>query len=88
MHRLSDPHISPDGQWVTYSVATPDYDANHLVKNIWIVAVAGGEPRQLTQGGRDERARWSPDGKKIAYLSVQSTARRRFSPWRSTAVRR
>src|ERR1700728_3936260 len=70
MHRLSDPQISPDGQWVTYSIATPDYDANHLVKNIWIVAVAGGEPRQLTQGGRDERARWSPDSKKIAYVSV------------------
>ena len=70
MHRLSDPQISPDGHWVAYSVATPDYDANHLVKNIWIVAVAGGEPRQLTQGGGDERARWSPDSKRIAYISV------------------
>jgi len=69
MHRLSDPQISPDGRWITYSVATPDFDANHLVENIWIVAVAGSEPRQLTQGGKDERARWSPDGKKIAYLS-------------------
>jgi dipeptidyl aminopeptidase/acylaminoacyl peptidase len=69
MHRLSDPQVSPDGQWVSYTVATPDFEANHLVKNIWIVAVAGGEPRQLTQGGSDERARWSPDGKSIAYLS-------------------
>src|SRR5579863_8070041 len=69
MHRLSDPQISPDGQWVSYTVATPDFDANHLVKNIWIVAVAGGEPRQLTQDGSDERARWSPDSKSIAYLS-------------------
>jgi dipeptidyl aminopeptidase/acylaminoacyl peptidase len=70
MHRLGDPQISPDGQWVVYSVATPDYDANHLVKNIWIVAVAGGEPRQLTRGGSDERARWSPDGKQVAYISA------------------
>jgi dipeptidyl aminopeptidase/acylaminoacyl peptidase len=69
MHRLSDPQISPNGQWVSYTVATPDYEANHLVKSIWIVAVAGGEPRQLTQGGSDERARWSPDSKSIAYLS-------------------
>jgi dipeptidyl aminopeptidase/acylaminoacyl peptidase len=75
MHRLSDPQISPDGQWVAYSVATPDYDANHLVKNIWIVAVAGGEPRQWTQGGSDERARWSADSKRIAYVSaVDGTA--------------
>ncbi len=69
MHRLSDPQISPNGQWISYGVATPDFDANHLVKNIWIVAAAGGVPRQLTQGGSDERARWSPDGKKLAYLS-------------------
>jgi len=70
MHRLSDPQVSPDGKWVSYTVATPDYDANQLVKNIWLVPVAGGEARQLTQGGSGERARWSPDGKKIAYLSV------------------
>ena len=69
MHRLGDPQISPDGRWISYSAATPDFEANHSVKNIWIVAVAGGEPRQLTQGGSDERARWSPDGKTIAYVS-------------------
>jgi dipeptidyl aminopeptidase/acylaminoacyl peptidase len=69
MHRLSDPQISPDGKWVAYGVATPDFDANHLVKNIWIVATSGGEARQLTQGGGDERARWSPDGKRISFLS-------------------
>jgi dipeptidyl aminopeptidase/acylaminoacyl peptidase len=69
MHRLSDPQISPDGKWVAYGVATPDFDANHLVENIWIIAVAGGEPRQLTQGGSDERARWSPDGKSLSFLS-------------------
>ena len=69
MHRLSDPQISPDGKWVAYGVATPDFDVNHLVKNIWIVATSGGEARQLTQGGSDERARWSPDGKRISFLS-------------------
>ena len=70
MHRLSDPQVSPDGKWVSYTIATPDYDANHLVKNIWLAPVAGGEAHPLTQGGSDERARWSPDGKKIAFLSV------------------
>jgi dipeptidyl aminopeptidase/acylaminoacyl peptidase len=72
VHRLSDPQISPDGQWVAYSVATPDYDANHLVKNIWIVPISGGESRQLTQGGSDERPRWSPDGKLLAFISSRA----------------
>jgi len=70
MHRVSDPQISPDGKWVAYSVATPDKDANRSVRNVWLVAVAGGESRQLTRGGSDTRPRWSPDGKRIAFLSV------------------
>jgi dipeptidyl aminopeptidase/acylaminoacyl peptidase len=70
MHRISDPQISPDGKWVAYSVATPDKDANRSVRNIWLVPIAGGESRQLTRGGSDTRPRWSPDGKRLAFLSV------------------
>ncbi|HUO33426.1 MAG TPA: S9 family peptidase [Candidatus Acidoferrum sp.] len=69
MHRVSDPQISPDGKWIAYSVSTPDLEANHSTRNIWIVPAAGGESRQLTQGGTDERPRWSPDGSKVAFLS-------------------
>ena len=40
MQRVSDPQISPDSQWIAYSVSTPDLDANHSVRNIWIVPTA------------------------------------------------
>ncbi|HVB36305.1 MAG TPA: S9 family peptidase [Candidatus Acidoferrales bacterium] len=69
MHRLSDPQVSPDGKWVAYVVATPDMRANHSLSNIWIVPANGGEERQLTRSGSNSRPRWSPDGKKIAFLS-------------------
>ena len=70
LHRLSEPQISPDGKWIAYSVATPDLEANHAVRDIWVVATAGGgEARQLTRGGSDTRPRWSPDGKKLAFIS-------------------
>jgi dipeptidyl aminopeptidase/acylaminoacyl peptidase len=69
MHRVSDPQISPDGKWIAYTVATPDKEANHLKRNVWIAPVTGGEPRQITRGGSDSRARWSPDGQKLAFLS-------------------
>jgi dipeptidyl aminopeptidase/acylaminoacyl peptidase len=75
LHRLSEPQISPDGKWIAYSVATPDLEANHSVRDIWVVPTAGGgEARQLTRGGSDTRARWSPDGKKLAFISGRSGA--------------
>ena len=69
MHRVSDPQISPDGKWVAYQVDTPDYPANHMTHDIWIVAISGGNARQLTHDGVSERPRWSPDGKRVAILS-------------------
>ncbi|HKW88002.1 MAG TPA: S9 family peptidase [Candidatus Acidoferrales bacterium] len=69
MHRVSDPQISPDGKWVAYVVSTPDMQANHQVSDIWLVPASGGAERELTRGGSDSRPRWSPDSRKIAFLS-------------------
>ncbi len=73
LHRVSDPQISPDGARVVYTVATPDRQANRLVRNLWIVPIAGGTPRQLTFTGRDGNARWSPDGSRLAFLSSRDS---------------
>ncbi len=70
LQRLSDPQISPDGKWVTFGVQTVDVDANRKPQQIWIVPLSGGSPKQITQDGRaNQRARWSPDSKRIAYVS-------------------
>ena len=69
MHRLSGPQISPDGKWIAYEMATPNLEADRISRDIWIVPVAGGASRQLTRGGSDVRPRWSPDGRKLAFLS-------------------
>ena len=71
LQRISDPRISPDGALVAYTVSTPDREANRLARNIWVVPTKGGEPRQLTTSGKDGGARWSPDGKRLAFLSTR-----------------
>ncbi|MBI4475421.1 MAG: S9 family peptidase [Acidobacteria bacterium] len=55
-------HISPDGRTIAFKSASGGtYD-------IWTVAVAGGQPKQITKmPGREMKPRYSPDGKWIAF---------------------
>jgi dipeptidyl aminopeptidase/acylaminoacyl peptidase len=69
MERVSEPQLSPDGTRAVYTVAVPDLQANRLARNIWLVSLKGGEPKPLTTTGRDGGARWSPDGRRIAFIS-------------------
>jgi len=74
LKRIGDPRISPDGKWMAFSVQTVDLAANKKPSQIWIVSgpdgAAGGTPRQITHDGEsNQRPRWSPDSKRIAYIS-------------------
>lgn len=67
---VSDPQVSPDGKLVVYVVSQIDKTANRSNSDLWLVPVEGGEPKQLTTSpGADHHPRWSPDGKKIAFVS-------------------
>ena len=72
VERPGEPAISPDGRWVAYNVTTPDLAAYRKRTDLWLVATAGGAPRRISTealGGRS--ARWSPDGKSLAYVTTR-----------------
>jgi dipeptidyl aminopeptidase/acylaminoacyl peptidase len=70
LKRIGDPQISPDGRWVTFTVQSVDVAANKKPQHVWIMPLNGGTPHQVTMMGEaNQRARWSPDSKRIAYLS-------------------
>ena len=69
------PKFSPDGKWIAF---TGQYDGNF---NVYVMPAEGGQPRQLTfyqgsaqqlsdrMGIHDEVVTWTPDSKRIIFLS-------------------
>jgi len=68
---LSDPQISPDGKLVAYVVTKVDRAQNRRNSAIWTVAIDGSRaPSQFTTSPQSSNsARWSPDGRWLAFLS-------------------
>ena len=68
--RIDDPQVSPDGRLVAFTVQRIDVPNNKRITQIFLVPVAGGLARQITQDGDDnERPRWLSDSKRIAFIS-------------------
>ena len=69
LKRVAEPYLSPDGKWAAFTVTDVSLEANTKKNHIWIVPVAGGETRQLTQGKGEDGVRFSPDGKQVLYIA-------------------
>ena len=62
--------LSPDGLRVVYCVNKIDVKADKEFSTIYLLDIAAGETRQMTNGrARDTRPQWSPDGKSVAFIS-------------------
>ncbi len=72
LRRVSDPQLSPDGRFVAYVVTDVSLEKNKRVGHLWTVPVAGGEPVALVPDDKpDTSPRWSPDGRRLAFLSTR-----------------
>jgi dipeptidyl aminopeptidase/acylaminoacyl peptidase len=85
LKRVGDPQVSPDGNWVIFSVVDVDLAANTKTPHIWIARVgadASSAPERSSAGSSAaeriliadqdaDRPRWAPDGKRFAFLSTK-----------------
>ena len=61
--RLSDPQVSPDGQYLVYGVSYTSIEDNRSCRNLFISKVDGSDRQQLTEYSKSiSNARWDGDG--------------------------
>ena len=66
------PQLSPDGNMIAFTRNTKPDDDDQSNNDIYVMPVSGGEARLLTPNtfnSLDTAPQWSPDSKKIAFIS-------------------
>jgi dipeptidyl aminopeptidase/acylaminoacyl peptidase len=70
IQRVGNPTISPDGQWVIYTVSQIDTKEDKNQTHLWMVKWDGSTQLQLTYGKEGVSSpRFSPDGRYISFMS-------------------
>ena len=82
---VSDPQISPDASQIVYKRNGFDIMQDKSKGNLWILNIDGSFHRKLTSREANEsNARWSPDGKRLAFISSTDEGSELYMYWIST----
>ncbi|MGH8234644.1 MAG: prolyl oligopeptidase family serine peptidase [Rhodanobacteraceae bacterium] len=82
MDRVSDPHLSPNGNEVAFAVRSTDWDANKGVSSVWLLYLAhkGAEPKRVTDPELNASSpAFSSDGKTLYFLATEKDSTQLWS---------
>jgi dipeptidyl aminopeptidase/acylaminoacyl peptidase len=78
----SDPQISPDGRWVVYVRHRMDVRKDRRRSSLWMIRADGSDYQAVTPGtANDSMPRWSPDGKRLIFLSASEGTTKLMCRW-------
>ena len=70
LQTIGDPQVSPEGNWVLYTLSSVDSAKDKRNTDIWMISWDGQQTVRLTDNKESQNTpRWSPDGKYISFLS-------------------
>lgn len=74
LDRVGSPAVSPDGQWVAYTVTDYTIADNKGLTDIYLKPIAGGKAKKLTTEVTTSawNPEWRPDGKKLGFISLNA----------------
>src|SRR5262245_58781553 len=73
---VGDPQLSPDGQWIAYTVSTIDLGKDTHDTDVWMISWDGSSNLRITSTPDAESSpRWSPDGKYLSFTSSRQEGR-------------
>jgi len=82
---VTDAQIRPDGHVVAYVRMSYDIMTDRPRRSIWLVDTDTGAQTPLATGpGSSSSPRWSPDGKRLAYISSDGGRPQLFVRWMQT----
>jgi dipeptidyl aminopeptidase/acylaminoacyl peptidase len=82
---VTDAQIRPDGHVVAYVRMSYDIMTDRPRRSIWLVDTETGAQTPLVTGpGSASSPRWSPDGKRLAYIASDDGRAQLFVRWMQT----
>jgi len=75
--RVGTPQVSPDGDWVAYTVSTSSLEPGESGTQIFMVPSGGGDPVPMTAEGYSASSPdWSPDGRYLSFTASRGDSAR------------